>query len=317
MISIIIPTHNGLENLKMCYSHILKQSYKDFNLIVVDNGSTDGSLDYFLKNYSEVIFLKLEKNFGFAKATNTGVKYAIENHHPDIILLLNNDIEIPENFLEKGAGTFESVKEASFVAVKMLNYFKRDIIDDAGDFIKSNGGSPLARGHGEKDEGQYDKAEFIFGACAGAAFYKSELFIKCGFFDEDFISYLEDVDLSFRFQLAGYKCYYNPELVCYHKRGETIKQFKGMEAYYSEKNLVNLRLKNYPLSIYIKYTPLFFAARLRRYYIIFRTYPFGIFISAIKGYFKGLTQLPKSYKKRSGIQKIKTVSLKYIESLFK
>ena len=102
------------------------------------------------------------------------------------------------------------------------------MIDDTGDFIKSFGGSPLVRGRGEKTSDQYDKPDLFFGACAGAAFYKTELFEKAGMFDEDFFAYLEDVDLSFRFQLSGFKCYYNPEIICYHKRGETTKNFYRM-----------------------------------------------------------------------------------------
>ncbi len=137
-----------------------------------------------------------------------------------------------------------------------------------------------------------------------------------GLFDEDFFAYLEDVDLSFRFQLAGYKCYYNPEIICYHKRGATTKEFSGWETYYTEKNLVSLRLKNYPLSIYLKYSPLFFISRVRRFVNFFLRYPPGVFKSAFTGYLKGLTEIPSALGKRNQIQKNKKVSAGYIESLF-
>jgi len=316
MISIVIPNYNGSDNLPALYKSISEQSFKDYKIIFVDNGSSDNSIGITRKYFPDSEIISLEKNFGFAKAVNDGIKYSLEDLKSEYLLLLNNDIELKMDFLEKGIKTFSDVAEASFIAVKMMNYFNRDFIDDTGNFIKSNGGSPMMRGFREKDAGQYDKPEFIFGACAGAAFYKSEVFIKTGLFDEDFFAYLEDVDLSFRFQLAGFKCYYNPEIVCYHKRGETTKKFSGWETYYTEKNLLALRLKNYPVTTYLKYSPLFFAARFLRFLKFFFRYPPGVFSSAVKGYFRGLSEIPSSLKKRCKIQKTKVASAKYIESLF-
>jgi GT2 family glycosyltransferase len=316
MISIIIPNFNGVHNLKELFNSLYNQTYRDFKVVLVDNGSTDDSLKYISENYSDTNIIKLDKNYGFVRAINEGIKYSLNNLKSEYILLLNNDIELKENFLEKGIKTFEDVKEADFLAVKMLNFFHHYIIDDTGDFIRKTGGVPMARGHGEKDTGQYNEAKFIFGACAGAAFYKPVLFKEAGFFDEDFFAYLEDVDLSFRFQLQGYKCYYNPEIVCYHKRRETTNKFEGWETYYSEKNLIALRIKNFPFMLYLKYSPLFLLARVSRYYKFFMHYPKGTFKFAFKGYLKGLSEIPKSLCKRRKIQKIKKVSNKYLENLF-
>lgn len=316
MVDIIIPNFNGLENLKCVLRSLENQSIKNFRVIIVDNGSTDDSVRYVESEYKDVIILKNNLNLGFAKAINEGIKYSLNNYNSEYILLLNNDIELKNNFIEKGIKTFNEVKEADFIAVKMLNFFKRDVIDDTGNFIGKKGVLPIVRGCGEKDIGQYDKPEFIFGACAGAAFYKSELFKNSGLFDEDFFAYLEDVDLSFRFQLNGNKCYYNPEIICYHKRGETTKKFEGLETYYSEKNLIALRLKNYPLSLYLIYFPLFFFARVRRYYKFFVRYPKGTFKFAFKGYVNGLSEIFNIMRKRKIIQKNKKVSARCIEKLF-
>lgn len=316
MIDIIIPNYNGVKDLEICFCSLDKQTYKDYNVILVDNGSSDNSVEFTKKTYPRHQIVSLDKNYGFAKAINAGLEFAITINKSQYIVLLNNDVELTEDFLAKGIETFEKVNDASFIAVKMLNYFNRDIIDDCGDFIKANGGSPFARGHGDKDTGQYDKPEFIFGACAGAAFYKKEVFNKIGLFDEDYFAYLEDLDLSFRLQIAGYKCYYNPDIVCYHKRGETSKKISGFNIRLSEKNLIALRLKNYPLWIYLKYTPLFFLARVVRYYKFIKYHPPVIFRSAVKGYLRGLLEIPKSIRKRWKIQKTKCVSTKYIESLF-
>lgn len=316
MIDIIIPNYNGLENLKCVLSSLEKQSAKSFRVIIIDNGSDDGSVKYIEENHKEVILIKNEKNLGFSKAVNSGIEFSLNGKKSDIILLLNNDIELETDFIEQGIKTFERVKDVDFLAVKMLNYYKHDIIDDTGDFIRKNGGTPMARGHGEKDSGQYDKEEFIFGSCAGAAFYKSYLFEIAGIFDEDFFAYLEDVDLSFRFQLNGFKCLYNPQIVCYHKRRETTNKFNGWETYYTEKNLIALRLKNYPFMLYMKYSPLFFLSRVKRYYKFLMFYPEGTFKFAVKGYLKGLSEIPKSLGKRKIIQRSKKVDSKYLESLF-
>ena len=315
-LDIIIPTYNGLENLKLVINSLYRQSFREFRIIVVDNASSDGSVEFLEREFRDVIIIRNPENFGFAKAINTGLKYSLENGRPDCILLLNNDIELEKDFLSKGIATFGISAEIGSVAVKMMNYYNRDYLDDTGDFIKANGGSPLARGMEEKDEGQYDKAEYIFSACAGAAFYKTEVFSETGLFDEDFFAYLEDVDLGFRLQLAGYKCYYNPEIVCYHKRGDTSGKVNGLVVGYSEKNLIALRLKNYPLSLYILYTPLFILARCSRYFRFLFFYPKGIFSSAVKGYFRGISEIPSSLKKRRIIMKSRKVTSSYIKSLF-
>lgn len=317
MIAIVIPNFNGLEHLKTCYRSIIKQSFKDWKLVLVDNGSTDNSVNYTKKSVPASHIIALNKNTGFAKAVNEGIKYALQSEPVDYILLLNNDIELEHDFLQKGIDTFNSKPDASVVAVKMLNYYNREIIDDAGDFIKSNGGSPLARGNGQKDEGQYNKSEYIFGACAGAAFYKREAFEKAGFFDEDFFAYYEDIDFSFRLQLLGYKCFYQPSAVCYHKRGGTSSvATHGFQTEMCERNLILMRIKNYPLSVLILYQPLFFIARLKRYYSFIRYHSFIIFLRAVRGYLRGsalsILQIPKRFK----IQRNKTVSASYIKSLF-
>jgi GT2 family glycosyltransferase len=317
MLSIIIPNYNGLEHLITCYPSIEAQDYMDYKIILVDNSSQDASVKYTKEMYPKNIVVELDKNYGFAKAINTGIKYALENLKCDYILLLNNDIELNPDFLRIGIESFKKNPGSPFIAVKMLNYYDRSIIDDCGDFIKGNGGSPLARGYGEKDEGQYNNEEFIFGACAGAAFYKRDLFEKVGLFDETFFAYYEDIDFSFRAQLMGYKCLYQPKAVCYHKRGGTISiATEGFQTELCERNLVLLRIKNYPLHIYLLNQPFFFAARLKRYFIFLTCHSFIIFLRAIKGYLRGLFLLPFMIKKRKYIQRTKVISNEQVRALF-
>ncbi len=317
MINIIIPNYNGLEHLKTCFESIKHQSYKDYRVILVDNNSTDESVNFTKKTFPDSTVINLDKNYGFAKAVNEGIHLSLAVNKCSYIFLLNNDIELTPNFLETAIKTFDKTPDASIIAVKMLNYFRHDEIDDCGDFIKGKGGSPMARGHGEKDTGQYDKEEFIFGACAGAAFYKKEIFEAAGLFDEDFFAYYEDIDLSFRAQLMGYKCYYQPKAVCYHKRGGTSTvATHGFQTEMCERNLVLMRIKNYPFIIYMFYQPLFFAARIKRYYSFIAHYSFSIFLKALKGYLRGLVLLLFQLSKRFKIQKARKVKTSYITGLF-
>lgn len=317
MISIVIPNYNGLQHLKTCYESLKKQSYTDFVVILCDNGSKDGSISYTREQFPNAVVIEIGYNSGFAKAVNDGIKHSLNNFKDNYIFLLNNDIELNPDFLQTAIDTFASNSEASILAVKMLNYFNRDIIDDCGDFIKAGGGSPLARGHGEKDMGQYDKQEYIFGACAGAAFYKPEIFQQIGFFDETFFAYYEDIDFSFRAQLAGYKCLYQPKAVCYHKRGGTSSvATHGFQTEMCERNLVLMRVKDYPLSLYILYQPLFFVARLKRYYSFIRFHSFTIFLRALRGYFRGMFLLITKIPARFSIQKHIKVTTSYIKSIF-
>lgn len=311
MISVIIPNYNGAQHLKACFHSLRDQTYKEFEIILIDNNSKDDSVKFTEENFPEVRVIKMNYNSGFAKAVNEGIR----NSRGEYLLLLNNDTECKIDFLAQMISGFKNPDTGS-VACKMLNFYDRTTIDDAGDFIKLRG-SPYARGNGEKDEAQYEKKEYIFGACAGAAIYKREVFDKVGYFDEDFFAYYEDVDMSFRMQSAGYKCFYNPEAICYHKRGATTASMTGFETMLCEKNLIAVRLKNYPLSMLIKCIPFFMIVRAKRYYLFLARHSYSIFKSAVIGYLKGLKEIPKSLRKRKAIQRNRIVSTDYLESILK
>lgn len=317
MLYIIIPNFNGVEHLKTCFPSLFVQSFQDFKVILIDNGSTDESVIYTQNNFPQIHIIKLGYNTGFAKAVNEGIKLSLRDSKTNFILLLNNDIELDNEFLHAGIDTFVNNNEASFIAAKMLNYYERDQIDDCGDSIRAFGRIPFARGYGEKDVGQYDKGEFIFGASAGAGFYRKEIFEKAGLFDETFFAYYEDIDLSFRAQLLGFKCYYQPKAVCYHKRGGTTSvATHGFQTEQCERNLVLMRIKNYPLCLYILYQPIFFIARIVRYYRFLRDHSLLIFLHALKGYIRGTLLLIFQLPKRFEIQRNKIISTKKVRSLF-
>lgn len=312
MISIIIPNFNGKHHLESCLPSLYIQSHKDFEIIIIDNGSTDTSVDYIKKNYPDIKIIELGKNYGFAKAVNIGIKYTLQNKYNKYILLLNNDIECDKHFISELLKGFKNESIGS-VGGKMLNYYKRNIIDDTGIQLKFKS-PPRPRGHNTLDEHQYDNEEYIFGACGGAAIYKREVFDKIGKFDEDFVSYYEDVDFSFKLQYFGYKCLYNPKAICYHKRGGTASSI--YRNYYCEKNLVALRIINYPFRILLFFSPIYFLVRIKYYFLSFHKQTIKESYWAIKGYIKGTLSIINHFKKRYKIQKNKNVSTKYILNLF-
>jgi len=288
-----------------------KQSYKDIEIFLVDNNSTDDSIKFTEENYPEIRIVRFNYNSGFTIAVNQGIKVSTS----EFVLILGTDIECDRSFIQEMVSGMKD-KETGSVACKILDFANRDIVDNAGNFIPAKG-LPYSRGFNIQDIGQFDKEEFIFGSCARAALYKREIFERIGFFDEDFFAFYEDADLNFRMQLAGYKCYYNPKAVCYHKREVTSEKQPEFQTMLQEQNLVQLRLKNYPTGMYMKYLPNFISVRLKQYYNLLTKQSFSLFTAAIKGYFKGLMKIPKAYKKRKFIQNNSKVMTEYLESILK
>jgi hypothetical protein len=313
LIEIIIPNYNGVSHLQSCLPSLFNQTYKNFKVKVIDNASNDLSVKFIIENFPQVEIIELKRNYGFAKAVNSGIKSALINNEVDFIVLLNNDIECDTNLLRELVNGFKN-SDIGSVACKMLNFYDRNLIDDTGIVVKLRG-LPYSRGNGEIDRGQYDKDEYIFGACGGAVIYRKEVISEVGYFDEDFISYYEDVDYSFRLQSLGYKCLFNPKAICYHKRGGTANLDSPYRSYLCERNLVAVRVKHYPLWVLVVFSPIYFIARFRRYF-------FDIFKRSLKevlyemwGYLIGLWGIPRSIKKRIKIRGKKKVTDKYILSL--
>lgn len=312
-IAVIIPNYNGFSDLRECLQSLKNQTYDIFFTIIVDNNSSDNSKSI-VSEFPNTLWFGLDKNYGFAKAVNAGIKKSLQYKEVKFILLLNNDVTCKKNFIEEILKPF-SKQDIFSVACKMMNYYQRDVIDDCGDFINKNG-LPYARGNGEKDLGKYNMKEYIFGACAGAGIYRREVFEKAGFFDESFIAYYEDIDLAFRMQLMGMKCYYNPEAICYHKRGGTYGKLKNYDLKMCRRNLTALRIKNYPLFLYFKYFPAFITGGIRRYLFHFRKSQYREMIILFYGFLLGLTRIPDAILKRYKIQSNKAVLNSYIENLF-
>ena len=188
-ISIIVPNWNGIKFVGMCLDSLAQSDFDSHEVIVIDNGSVDGSREMIEEKYPQVRLIKNRENMGFAVACNQGIKAATGTY----ISLLNNDIEVESSWLSKLYEGMERHPECGMGTTKMMFLDQRDVFYNTGDLFHawSAGGG---RGQGEKDVGQYDREDYVFGACAGAGIYRRDFFEQVGIFDEDFFIFAEDDD---------------------------------------------------------------------------------------------------------------------------
>ncbi len=304
-IFVIIPNLNGRGVIDNAIVSLQAQT-QPCEIVVVENNSTDDSLTYLQQNFPDVTISPQKKNLGFAGGVNVGIRYAMEQG-AEHVALLNNDATVDREWLKTLVEAAEVEPDTGIVTGKILNKAGSQI-DSTGEHY-SNWGLPYPRGRGEAVSGAYDKDTFVFGASGGASLYRVKMLNQVGLFDEDFFAYYEDVDLSFRAQLAGWKVRYVPEALAYHQIGATSNKIKGFTTYQTLKNLPMLLIKNVPRKYLFKvgwrYTlahVAFFVSALSR----------GQVLTALKGDLAGTYMLIKSLEKRRFIQKHTKVSDDYI-----
>jgi GT2 family glycosyltransferase len=307
--SIIIPNWNGERFLNTCLGSLRRQSLDNFEILLVDNGSTDGSVGFVERSFPEVRVISLEENRGFSAAVNAGIRSA----DTEYVALLNNDTQAEPGWLEALWQAAERHPEASLFASRLVDFQDQRVLDGAGDALRRSG-LPYRLGHRELDRGQFDREAFVFGACAAAALYRRSLFEEIGLFDEDFFAYCEDGDVSFRAQLAGHRCLYAPEAVVYHvgsastggKRSPTATRL-------GTQNGVNLLVKNLPTSLAWRLLPSLLAGQLSR--ILVTSLSPGGLRAHLSGLIGAWRLLPRMLEKRKAIQSRKQVSDAYVRDL--
>ena len=247
-ISVIVPNWNGIKFIGMCLDSLARSDFDSYEVIVVDNGSVDGSREMIEGKYPDVRLIKNRENMGFAIACNQGIKAATGTY----ISLLNNDIEVESSWLSKLYDGMERHPECGMGTTKMMFLDQRDVFYNTGDQFHawSVGGG---RGQGEKDVGQYDEEDYVFGACAGAGIYRRDFFEQVGIFDEDFFIFAEDVDINMRGQLQGFKCIYLPEAKVYHIGTATVGLYSDRYIFLCKRNDIFVLIRNYSLRMYFRY----------------------------------------------------------------
>ncbi len=248
LISVIVVNYNGKKFLRDCLDSIFCQTYNHFEVILVDNASVDGSVDYVRNQFPKVTIFTQSVNLGFAGGTNAGIRQA----RGEFILTLNNDTIVSPTFIEELSKPMISDLMVGICGSKMLLPDGR--INSTAICI-SMSGAVWDRGMGEMDRGQYDSPEEVFGACAGAALYRRVMLDEIGHFDDDFFLYMEDVDLSFRARLSGWKCIYVPSARVVHTRGGTTGLQSYLSIYYVNRNVVWYVVKNFPTKLFYTSLP--------------------------------------------------------------
>lgn len=303
---VVIPNWNGAARIGACLDSLLAQP-GEHNIIVVDNGSEDNSVKIIESGYPEVELIKHSKNLGFAGGVNAGIKYAMENN-AKYVALLNNDAIADKGWL-KQLVTFLDHNPQAGIATSKICDDKKTHLDSTGDQY-TVWGLPYPRGRGEDYSDKYDKDVWVFGASGGASLYRIKMLEQIGIFDEDFFAYYEDVDLSFRAQLAGWRVGYVPGAVVYHEIGATSGPIKGFTTYQTIKNLPWLFWKNVPPGrIFLKILPRFSFAYSS---FIASAVARGQLWPVAKGLAVYGVLLPKKLWQRYRIQKTRMVPKSYI-----
>ena len=228
---VIIPNWNGARFLPTCLDALAQQTYPQIEIIVVDNASHDGSQELIRTQYPTVNLIELPENRGFTGACNAGILAA----KGEFVALLNNDTEVESGWAAAVVDAFQRHPEIGIVASKMLLFDKRDHLHTAGDYFTLDGRAGN-RGVWQRDDGQFDREEYVFSACGGSSAYRKTMLDKIGILDDDFFFSLEDMDLAWRAQLAGWRCLYTPAAIVYHHLSATGG---GVTAsYYDGRNLI-------------------------------------------------------------------------------
>jgi len=311
-VAVVVLNYKGIEDTVNCLKSLEKQTYKHFKIIAVENGSHDTSASVFKKleaKYGEKLqTLYNSENLGFTGGVNTGIKWALE-HNYDSIALFNNDAIAEPTWLEELVKAHR-VKKSS-ITTGLLLHEHGDTIDSTGDWY-STWGLPFPRNRGDKARNA-PAAEFVFSATGGGSLYDANLFREIGLFDDVLFAYYEDIDISFRAQLAGHSVWYTPAAVAYHKQGATSNRMPSGFA-------VRQTFKNLPV-VFIKDVPreLLFSIGIRFYFaytlMLGNAIKNGNGAAAFKGWGQSITLLPHALRERRRIQKQKRASAGHIKSL--
>lgn len=298
--SVIIPHLNGRHHLDDCFQSLRRQTWRDFEVLLVDNGSTDGTQEYVAAHYPEVRLIQLPQNRGFTGACNAGFAAA----QGEIIILLNNDTEADPNWLAEVMAAFERHPKAGSVASKMLLFDRRDHFHTAGDYYRLDG-IPGNRGVWQQDVGQFDREEMVFSACGGSSAYRRAALDQVGFLDDDFFFSCEDVDLGWRLNLAGWEVWYAPTAVIYHKLKATGGAVTG--SYYDGRNFLYLIWKNYPSSLLRQQWRPIACAQLNITREALRHWRGAAARARLRGQLAGLWGFFKMWPRRKQIQAIRRI----------
>lgn len=248
-VSVVIVTLNGRRHLERCLRALAEQRGVEFETILVDNASTDDSVSFVRKAFPRARVVAETRNLGFAGGNNSGFRASSRPY----VAFLNNDTEPAPDWLLALRRAFDAQPWAGFVTSRLVYMHDRSIIDSAGDGLTRAGGA-YKRGHGQPADRFLRSCE-VFGACGAAFMIRREVFEELGGFDEDFFLSHEDVDLSYRARLRGYRCWYAADAVVAHTGSGTLGRVSRQAVFHGQRNLEWVYLKNTPAVLLLRTLP--------------------------------------------------------------
>ena len=303
----IIVNWNGKRHLQVCLSALRRQTFGDFETILVDNASTDGSVEFVRETFPEVRVIALGTNAGFAAGNNAGYERA----RGEWIVLLNNDTEADERWLEEIHTASTDFPRAGSFASKMLFFEDRKRIDNCG-FAVTRAGTAVDLGRDEQDGPAWAEPRRVFGACGGAAAYRRRMLDDIGFLDPEFFMTFEDLDLSFRGQLQGYECVFLPRAIVYHRLGATRKKNPAQDVFFSQRNIELAYLKNMPFRMILGSLPHRLVYELGGAAYFTRL---GVGTAFFRAKLDALRRLPSLLRQRQEVQRRRTLTNGQLRSM--
>lgn len=321
-VTVIVVNWNNRDLLRECLFSLRRQTYTNFHIIVVDNGSRDGSLQMLDGEFGGFAYLiKNTRNFGFCRAVNQGIRAS----KSDYVALLNNDAEAHPAWLEEMVRAVERTNDIGMCAAKILKYDQPEIIDKVGHLMYPDGQN-RGRGTGQVDRGQFDADEEAFFPDGCAALYRRAVFETAGMFDEDFFAYGDDAEMGMRARLAGWRTVYAPRAVVYHHHSQTLGAYSPEKIFFVERNRLWLAIKLFPASL-LWLNPYYAALRflLGGVAALSRRGPTGSFSREYSGLrlawtifcadLAALSRLPQMWKKRREVKQQQKISNREVRSL--
>ncbi len=295
--TVIVINWNGRHFLDDCLRTVLAQAYPNFQVILADNGSTDGSVAYVRATYPAVKVMAFTENLGFAEGNNR----AILASDGDYVVTLNNDTWVEPGWLAALVAAAEMDPWVGMVASKMIFARNPTMINSTGICIDPVG-IAWDRDGGILDDPSERQVEEIFGPCAGAALYRRTMLDEIGLFDADFFAYLEDVDLAWRGRLCGWRCLYTAQARVFHIHSGTSREGSIFKARMLGRNKVWTIAKNYPNRLFWFYLPLIFVYDLAA--VLYSALGRRDFV-AMSGRVQGIRNLAGMWRKRRAIRALR------------
>ena len=318
-LGVVILNWNGENLIKKFLPSVIKHTPNIHNIYLIDNGSNDDSVEFIRSNFNRVKIIQLDKNYGFAKGYNIGLK----NIDDDILCLLNNDVEVSENWTEEILKQFAAEPNTAVIQPKLKDYYNKSNFDyagAAGGFLDKYG-YPYCNGriynNVEVDKNQYDKTREIFWACGACFFIRNNIFKKFGGFDDVYWAHFEEIDLCWRLQNHGFKIRFNAKSIVYHANGGTLNHNNPNKTYLNYRNMLFTITKNSKDNLFFLLIEKFFIDLIIAVYTLFNK---GImhFVAIIKAYLSFykhinlLIKFRKNNKREIKHYKIRSIICEYL-----